>query len=153
MCLYVCLCVRPRPHAHTVTRTDPDVTCGSGRECCLVVHYWVDLQSVHGLRCCGNITRTRNVSEYMLVLTAYLVIIVRPHHSTTYVDAACCYRPSSVICRSVCHDHHPAETTELIEMQFGLYTHVGPRNHVLDLDGRSDPVQRSNIEGKKGDPL
>jgi len=22
------------------------------------VHYWVDLQSVHGLRCYGNITRT-----------------------------------------------------------------------------------------------
>ena len=23
----------------------------------LVVHYWVDLQSVHGLRCYGNVTR------------------------------------------------------------------------------------------------
>ena len=33
------------------------------------------LQSVHGLRCCGNITRTRNVSEYMLVLAACLVIL------------------------------------------------------------------------------
>jgi len=33
-----------------------------------VVHYWADLQSVHGLRGFGNITRTRNVSEYMLVL-------------------------------------------------------------------------------------
>jgi len=28
---------------------------------------------VHGLRCYGNITRTRNVSEYMLVLTLCLV--------------------------------------------------------------------------------
>ena len=37
----------------------------------LVVHYWVDLQSVHGLRnlrCYGNRTRTRNASEHMLVL-------------------------------------------------------------------------------------
>jgi len=34
----------------------------------LVVHYWTDLQSRRGLRCYGNITRTRNVSEYMLVL-------------------------------------------------------------------------------------
>jgi len=42
--------------------TDPDVTRGSGRGCPLVVHYWADLQSVHGLRCYGNITRTRNVS-------------------------------------------------------------------------------------------
>ena len=39
----------------------------------LVVHYWADLQSVHGLRCYGNITRTRNVSEYMLVLAVCLV--------------------------------------------------------------------------------
>ena len=29
-----------------------------GRGYPLVVHYWADLQSVHGLRCYGNITRT-----------------------------------------------------------------------------------------------
>ena len=52
---------------------DPDVT-GSDRGCPLVVHYRADLQSVHGLRCYGNITRTRNVSEYMLVLALFLVI-------------------------------------------------------------------------------
>jgi len=28
-------------------------------------------------------------------------IIIRPHHSTVYVDAACCYRWSSVVCMSV----------------------------------------------------
>jgi len=39
----------------------------------LVVHYWADLQSRHGLRCYGNVTRTRNVSEYMLVLALCLV--------------------------------------------------------------------------------
>ena len=38
--------------------TDPDVTWGSGRGCPLIVHYWADLQSVHGLRCYGNITWT-----------------------------------------------------------------------------------------------
>ena len=30
--------------------TDPDVTWGNGRECPLVVHYWADLQLVHGFR-------------------------------------------------------------------------------------------------------
>ena len=30
------------------------------------------------------------------------IIIIGPHRSTTYVDAACCYRPRSVVCRSVC---------------------------------------------------
>ena len=34
--------------------TDPDVTWGSGRGCPLDVHYWADLQSVHGLRRYGN---------------------------------------------------------------------------------------------------
>jgi len=54
--------------------TDPDITWGSGRGCPLVVHYRADLQVGHGLRCYGNITRTRNVSEYMLVLALCLVV-------------------------------------------------------------------------------
>jgi len=40
------------------------------------VHYWADLQSGHGLCCCGNITRTQDVREYMLVLAVCLVIMV-----------------------------------------------------------------------------
>ena len=32
----------------------------------------------------------------------FIIIIIRPHCSTTYIDAACCYRPSSVVCLSVC---------------------------------------------------
>jgi len=54
VCLSVCLSAAVRPHYCT----DPDVTWGCGRGCPLVVHYWADLQSVHGLRCYGNITRT-----------------------------------------------------------------------------------------------
>ena len=30
--------------------------------------------------------------------------IIRPHHSTMYVAAAYCYRLSSTVCRSVCHN-------------------------------------------------
>ena len=54
----LCVCtlsVRGRIRLHYCT--DPDVTWGSGRGCPLVVHYWADLQSVHGLPCYGN---TRN---------------------------------------------------------------------------------------------
>ena len=39
------------------------------------MQYWADLQSVHRLRCYGNITRTQNVSEYMLVLAPCLGIV------------------------------------------------------------------------------
>jgi len=67
--LCVCLSAAAFPHYCT----DPDVTWRSGRGCILLVHYWADLQSVHELRCYGNITRTRNVSEYMLVLALCLV--------------------------------------------------------------------------------
>jgi len=45
--------------------------------CPLVVHYWADLQSLHELRYYDNITRTRNVSEYMLVLALCLVDVFR----------------------------------------------------------------------------
>jgi len=43
--LCVCLSAAVRPHYWTY----PDVTWGRGRGCPLVVHYWMDLQSGHGL--------------------------------------------------------------------------------------------------------
>jgi len=51
----VCLSAAACPH----NCTDPDVTWGSGKGCPLVVHYWADLQSVHGLRCYGNTVEIR----------------------------------------------------------------------------------------------
>jgi len=45
--------------------------------CPLAVHYWEDLLSGHRLRCYGNITRSRNVSEYMLVLAICIVICLQ----------------------------------------------------------------------------
>jgi len=54
VCLCVCLSAAICPHYCT----DPDVTWGHGRGCHLVVHYWADLQSGHGLHCYGNITPT-----------------------------------------------------------------------------------------------
>jgi len=55
LCVCVCLSVRGR----TLTLLHgPRCNLGRGRGCPVVVHYWADLQSVHGLRCYGNITRT-----------------------------------------------------------------------------------------------
>ena len=56
--------------------------------------------------------------------------------STTYLDAAYCYTPSSMVCLSV-RVVSRAKTAEPIEMPFGLRTWVDPRNHVLD--GCPDP--------------
>jgi len=71
VCLSVCLSLSVHSGMPALLH-GPGCNLGSGKECPLVVHYWVDLQSVHGLRCYGNITRTRNVSEYMLVLALCL---------------------------------------------------------------------------------
>ena len=71
VCLSVCLSTAACPHYCM----DPDVIWGSGRGCplvvqirftilalyklvCMYVHYWVDLQLVHGLCCYGNISWT-----------------------------------------------------------------------------------------------
>ena len=61
-----------------------------------------------------------------------------------------CYRPSSVVCRSVGRSV-TLVSPEPIEMPFGMRTWVSSRNHVLD--GSSDPpMGRGNLEGK-GSPI
>jgi len=68
----LCVCLSVRGRMPTLLH-GTGCNLGSGRGCPLFVHYWADLQSGHGLRCYGNITRTRNVSEYMLVIALYRV--------------------------------------------------------------------------------
>ena len=54
----------------------------------------------------------------------------RQHCSTPYVDASYCYRPRSVVCRSVCLSVtvvSPAKTAESIEMSFSMWTWVDPK--------------------------
>jgi len=55
---------------------------------------------------------------------------------------------------SVCHDREPSrKTAEPIEMPFGLWSRVGPRNHVLDGVMNQDlPMGRGNFKGG-GQPL
>jgi len=68
--------------------------------------------------------RSVETSDYLLcweilfiaftrVFIARWVRIIRPHRSTMYIDATCCYRCSSVVCqsvgRSVCHNHEPCQ--------------------------------------------
>jgi len=44
------------------------------------------------------------IIDWLLLLsdTTYATIIIGPHHRTTYINVTNCYRPSSVVCRSVC---------------------------------------------------
>ena len=52
VCVCACVCLT----ACLQYCTDPDVTWGNSTGWPLVVHYWADLQSVHGFRCYGNIS-------------------------------------------------------------------------------------------------
>jgi len=55
VCLSVCLSFRGLT---PILLHGPGCNLGRRWGCPLVVHYWADLQSVHGLRCYGNITWT-----------------------------------------------------------------------------------------------
>ena len=88
------------------------------------------------------------------VIYHIIIIIIRPHRSTTYIEAAYCYRPSSMVCQSVCHTSvSPAKTAAPIEMPFGLRTRVGPRNHVLDGGPDPPPWEGANLRGERGVPF
>jgi len=66
--------------------------------------------------CTGS---NRGSSFSVLVLFSHIAVL------PTYVDVAYCYRWSSVVCPSVCLSItivSPAETAELMEMPFGLWT-------------------------------
>jgi len=69
----LCVCLSLAAFLHYCM--DPDVTWGNGRGCRLVVHYWADLQSVHGFRCYDNIAHMWNVSECLYSLYAWFQLL------------------------------------------------------------------------------
>jgi len=48
-----------------------------------------------------NRSHTLNNGRYCEISHYWSPFIFRPHHSTTYINAVCCYQPSSVVCQSV----------------------------------------------------
>jgi len=60
------------PFQHKYGYIRDDVTWGNGSGCPLVVHYWADLQSVHGFRCYDNIVPNAKCQR-VLVLAVCLV--------------------------------------------------------------------------------
>ena len=69
-----------------------------------------------------------------------------------YVDAAYSYRPSSVVCRSVCHTSEPCKNGITDRAAVWVEDLVGPGNHVLD--GVPDPpMGRGKFLGENGRPI
>ena len=90
--LCVCLSLDAFPHYCT----DPDVSWGNGMiGCPLVVHYWADLQSVHGFRWYDNIALNANASLCLYTLNARFVLYKLYKHTHVHVHACTFhfYRP------------------------------------------------------------
>ena len=76
--------------------------------------------------------------------------IIRPHRSTTYIDAAYSYRPSSVVCLSVClsvTQVSPAKTAAVWVEDLGW-----PGEPCIRWGSRS-PWEGANFWGRMGVPL
>ena len=87
VCLSVCMCVCLSLATCLHYCMHPDVTWTNGKCCALVVHYWADLQLVHGFGCYGNIHDKCEMSARMLVLAAWLVSVWRVLHVA--LDSQC----------------------------------------------------------------
>ena len=72
VCLCVCLSV---PGLIPTLLHGPGCNLGNGRGCRLVVHYWTDLQSMHGFHCYDNIAPNAKCQR-VLVLALCLVVFV-----------------------------------------------------------------------------
>ena len=99
----VCVCLSVRGHMPTLLH-GPGCNLGSGRGCPLVVHGWTDLQSMHGLRCYGNITRTlvTTANAKCLRCNALSLCLVNYKHW----DSAYLRQGTSYQCRDTDPDRH-----------------------------------------------
>ena len=75
-----------------------------------------------------------------------MLFLFRLYRSTVCIDAAHCYRPSSMVGLSV-KVISPAKMAEPVKMLFGFWTQVGLRNHVLD-KGPDPSGQMGNFWGQ-----
>ena len=79
--------------------SDLHITLGNGRRCPLVVHYWADLQSVHGFRCYGNIRAKCEMSSRAPVYSAAGLVVTSSFQSGDQRTTPECCEAESV-CRA-----------------------------------------------------
>ena len=108
---------------------------------------------VHGRNTDAKHSSSQQVTFIIIIIIYFLIfnfiIIIRPHRSTTYIDAAYSYQPSSVVCRSVCHTSEPCKNDRAAAWVEDL---GGLGNHVLD-GGPDPPVGMVKFLGENGCPI
>ena len=89
------------------------------------LHQWFWLVNVNSGSCmCAKTHKALRQIHILPERKMLWVIIIRPHRSSTCIDAVYCYRRNSVV--SVVTIVSLAKTAEPIEIPFGLWTWVGP---------------------------
>ena len=123
VCVSVWLCVCLSAAACLHYYTDPDVTWESGKGCPLVVHYWADLQSVHGLHWYGN---TRNAWQSRVPPPPSSIDIIGAMVIVWRVGGKII---RSVLCNIVCNSY--AHMNRLTDLWIGFCL-TGPISLCLD---------------------
>jgi len=100
VCLCVCVFLTTCPHYCT----DPDVTWRNGRGCPVVVHYWADLQSMHGFRCYDNIGPNAKCQRVLVLILCLVVVVAACCQGLLMVWSQCTILTSSlpppILCRA-----------------------------------------------------
>jgi len=80
----------------------------------------------------------------------FMIHIIRPHHSTTYVDAVYCYRPSSMVCLLVCLSVTVVSSAKMPEL---IEESSGRRKPRIRWGWSRSPWKGAILMGGKGIPL
>ena len=104
------------------------------------------LSAAYTFECYIKFSRIKIPCDAAFIKVLWSLVLLDRIALITYVDAICCYRPSSVVCRSVTLVSL-AKTAEPIDILFGLRTQVGQGNHVLDW-GPDPPWQGAFLKGE-----
>ena len=81
----------------------------------------------------SDFTACTFATDFCNLACSEISLIIRPHHMHSN-DAAYCYTCCGIVCRSVCWKRFwfLQKTAESLEVQFDMWTLVGPSDHVLD---------------------
>jgi len=102
---------------------------------------------------CMTVVHTHMSSSYSWLLAfRFRFSVFRLHRSTMSVDAAYCYRPSSVVCRFVCHSSESCKNGWIDRDAIWAEHSGGPREPCIRW-GSTSPMGRGNFEGGRGSPL
>jgi len=130
------------------SRTDRDTVCvvdsGGPKEACIIKWgaHWRHLVNTTEQSMSGD-----DAACCQIILTIVVIVIIsRSHCSTTYIDVAHCYRPSSMVCRSVCHSSEPCKNGLTDLDAIWLEESDRPKEPCIRW-GPDVPMERGNSEG------